>query len=131
VAFLKKLKDLFSGGSGPSQYSDANGFRLYFRCKACGEIVPVRVDRRNDLNRADGGPGVFLLHKEVMGSKRCFQLMHAEIWLDSGYKVVTADVTGGELVSEAEYEAYVASEEAPTQASEAATTQGAEVGEDT
>ncbi|GAG00089.1 unnamed protein product, partial [marine sediment metagenome] len=35
----------------------------------------------------------------------CFQLMHAEIWLDGSYNVVTAEVSGGELVSKEEYEA--------------------------
>jgi len=48
-----------------------------------------------------------LLRKEIMDSK-CFQIMSAEIWLDSNYQVVTADVANGELISEEEYEEAVA-----------------------
>jgi len=35
---------------------------------------------------------------------RCFQLMHAEIWLDERYQVVAADVIGGRLLGEDEVE---------------------------
>ena len=102
MGFLDALKSFFFGTGGGSG-GDSTGLYFYFRCKKCGEIVRVRVHKHNDLNRADG-PGTFLLRKEVMDSK-CFQIMSAEIWLDSNYQVVTADVTNGELVSEEEYEA--------------------------
>jgi hypothetical protein len=30
--------------------------------------------------------------------------MHAEVWMDSEYRVVSSEVSGGKLVSEEEYE---------------------------
>jgi len=63
----------------------------------------VRVDRRSDLNPEDG-PGTYIVRKDVMDSK-CFQIMKAEIWLDSSYNVVETDVRGGTLISEEEFKA--------------------------
>ena len=112
MSILDKLKELFAGGgtagvsgSGP----DPNGIWLHFRCDKCAALVRIRADKRNDFNREDDGPGTFLLRKEVMDSK-CFQLMDATVWLGSSYNVVTADVTGGELITQEEYEAAQASE---------------------
>ena len=109
------IKGLFAGGSGGSGGSggagqapaDPNALWFHFRCQRCGQVVRIRVDKRNDLNRAEEGPGALLLRKEVMDA-RCFQLMSAEIWLDSGYRVVTSAVSGGELISQEEYEASIA-----------------------
>ena len=109
MALFSKLKELFGGGkaSGSSQGSvDPNGIMLHFRCQRCGAVVRIRVDKRNDLNREDDGPGVFLLRKDVMDNK-CFQLMNAEVWLDSSNQVVSSDVAGGELISEEEYTAAI------------------------
>ena len=107
MGLLDKLKEFFMGGgasgasgSGP----DPNGIWLHFRCEKCDTLVRIRADKRNDLNREDDGPGTFLLRKEVMDSK-CFQLMDATVWLDSSYNVVTADVSGGHLITQEEYEA--------------------------
>jgi len=102
MGFLDKIRGFFAGGPSASE-GDPYGLWFHFRCGKCGDVVRVRADRRNDLNREEG-PGTFLLRKDVMDNS-CFQLMHAEIWLDSSYNVVTADVTGGELISKHEYEA--------------------------
>ena len=91
-----------SGGSSASS-GDPNGIWFYFRCKKCGTPVRVRVDRRSDLNPEDG-PATYVVRKDVMDSK-CFQLIKAEIWLDTTYSVVQADVRGGTLISEEEYQA--------------------------
>jgi len=106
---LNAIKQLFEGGSRGTATRDRNAIYFYFQCDNCGAVVPVRVDKRHDLNREEG-PGTFLLRKEVMDDK-CFQLMQATIWLDSGYSVVSADVTGGELISEEEYNAITKQEE--------------------
>ena len=105
MGILGKLRELFSGGGAGSggQAPDPNGLWLHFKCDKCGAVVRIRADKRNDLNR-EGGPGTFLLRKEVMDSK-CFQLIEATVWLDSNYSVVSSDVTGGELISAEEYAA--------------------------
>lgn len=102
MGFLDTLRRLFTGTPSGTQ-GDPYGLWFHFRCDQCGGVVRIRVDRRNDLNREEG-PGTFLLRKEVMDNS-CFQLMHASIWLDSRYEVVSADVSGGELISKEEYEA--------------------------
>jgi hypothetical protein len=106
MGFLDGLRKVFGGGAG-SEGGGANGdpygLWFHFRCGKCGTPVRIRVDRRNDLNREEGGQGTFLLRKDVMDDK-CFQLMHAEVWLDSGYNVVAADVSGGEMISQEEYQ---------------------------
>lgn len=103
MSFLSKLF-----GKGKSEEAgDPHGLPLYFKCTKCGEVIAIRVDKRNDLNREDGGPGPLLLRKEVMGRKRCFELIRAEIWFDANYAILQADVEGGSLVSQDEYDAYM------------------------
>jgi hypothetical protein len=107
MGFLKGLKRLLAGaGPGPSMPSDPRGLWFHFRCKKCGSVVAVRADKMNDLNREDG-PGAFVLRKDVM-DKKCFQLMHAEIWLDEGYGIVSSEISGGDLITAEEYQAAMA-----------------------
>ena len=108
VGFLDKLRALFgqpsSSARTPTAANDPDALWLHFRCSKCGATVRVRAHRRNDVNRIDEGPGDYLLCKEVMDSK-CFQLMRAEVYLDASYRLVTAHVEGGELITAEEYEA--------------------------
>ncbi|MEN6478605.1 MAG: hypothetical protein ABFD20_03085 [Anaerolineales bacterium] len=92
------------GASSRAAAADPDGLRVYFRCGNCGSPVAVRVNKRNDLSREEGGPGTMFVRKEVMDNK-CFRLMHAEIWLDDAYRIVTADIEGGTLLTADEYEA--------------------------
>jgi hypothetical protein len=103
MSLIGKLRRLFAMPSTPQASGDPNGLWFYVRCKRCGTVVRVRVHRYNDLNREEG-PGVFLLHKEVMDSK-CFQRMDAELWFDANYSIVEASISGGTLASTEEYEA--------------------------
>jgi len=108
MSIFNKLRKS-STGSEPQKKtststSDPNGIIFYFRCSKCGTPVRVRVDRRNDLNPDEGGPGYYLVRKDVMDSK-CFQMMKAEIWLDTLYNVVQSDVRGGTLITEEEFRA--------------------------
>ena len=108
MGFLDKLKQLLGGSSSGTGISgDPYGLWFHFRCDKCGSVVRIRADRRNDLNREEG-PGTYLLRKDVMDNK-CFQLMSANIWLDDRHNVVSAEVHGGELISQEEYEAAQAS----------------------
>ncbi|MHB1356081.1 MAG: hypothetical protein ACYCZF_08925 [Anaerolineae bacterium] len=108
MGFFDKLRKSLGGGAQKSGGSssgrgDPNGIWFYFRCKKCGTPVRVRVDRRSDLNPEDG-PAAYVVRKDVMDSK-CFQLIKAEMWLDTTYSVVQADIRGGTLISEEEYQA--------------------------
>jgi hypothetical protein len=106
MGFFDKLKKALGGserkpGAAPSGGGDPNGILFYFRCKKCGSLVRVRVDRRSDLN-AEDGPSTYVVRKDVMDNK-CFQLIKAEMWLDSTYTVVQSDVRGGTMITEEEY----------------------------
>lgn len=111
------LKKVFTGGGATGRTTpagktaassraaaDPDGLMMYFRCSNCGSPVAVRVNKRNDLSREEGGPGTMFVRKEVMDNK-CFRLMRAEIWFDDAYRIVTADIEGGTLLTADEYEA--------------------------
>ncbi len=103
MGFMNTLRHIFGGGSSGSTGSgDPYGLWYHFRCDRCGSVVRIRADRRNDLNREEG-PATYILRKDVMDNT-CFQLMHAELWLGDSYSVVTADVSGGKLITQDEYE---------------------------
>lgn len=108
MAVWDKLRTFLFGSSGAAPTSsllssDPDALWFYFRCGKCGTAVRIRVNRRNDANRIDEGPGAFLVRKEVMDSK-CFQIMKADIYLDPSYRLVTAHVEGGELITAEEYQ---------------------------
>ncbi|MGI5917114.1 MAG: hypothetical protein ACOX9A_11805 [Anaerolineae bacterium] len=104
MGFMDSIRRLFGRTSSPSaSKGDPYGVFLHFECGRCGARVRIRADRRTDFNREDDGAGSLVLRKDVMDD-RCFQLMHAEIWLDERYQVVAADVIGGRLLGEDEVE---------------------------
>lgn len=118
MGFWQRLYARLVGDTTPGPINqapgDPHGIWLHYRCGRCGAPVRVRADRTSDLNREDDGPGVYVLRKEVMDN-RCFALMHSEVWFDSAFTVVASDVTGGSLISRAEFEAL----SAPSQGSKA------------
>ena len=107
MGILERLSSLFAGGE--KEPKEPGVFYLYIRCGKCGEKVRVRVDTRHDLMRdydrgtGDMGSG-YVLRKDVMDSK-CFQIMHAEVYLDNSYRILSQDISGGEFITWEEYEA--------------------------
>lgn len=102
------LKSLFGGGGSTQSTSSADGDGLYFyvRPKGCDEVVRIRVNRMNDLSESEGG-GTYFVRKGVMGSK-CFQRAELEIQFDGNRRPVEQHVTGGDLVDEAAWQAWQA-----------------------
>ena len=113
MGFWDSIKAFFAMPAAPGVAShDPNGVYFHFRCSRCGSVVQVRADRRNDFNRFDAavGPSSLLLRKDVMDNN-CYQLMHAEIWVDGSYATVSSTVTGGELITADEYDEVIAASE--------------------
>jgi hypothetical protein len=102
------LKKPFSGGSGGGVSGDSRGIYFYVRPKGCEEVVRVRIDRNNDLSLSDDGKNHWV-HKVVMGSK-CFQRAELDVYFNSNRQMSSSEVSGGDLVKQADYDAWVASQ---------------------
>lgn len=99
MGFLKKL---FGGGEKkPAEYVDKTGIYFYVQCDNCGQRVKVRADKQHDLLNDGGG---YVWHKTIVDSK-CFRRMETVVYLDRDYNVTSYDLSGGQFMSAAEYEA--------------------------
>lgn len=108
------LKRLFGGEKKESGYVDKRGIYFYVRCARCGTIVRVRADKEYDLQREGGG---YVWHKTIVDN-RCFRQMPTTVYLDGSYNVASAEIEGGEYVTEAEYNAWLAAQNAPDEEEE-------------
>ena len=115
IGWLRNLASaLFGSGGGESD----PGQWHYVQCQTCGEIVPVRVDPLHDLvqefESAGDAVSGYSLHKEVMGrggmpGKPCFRLLRLDGEFDERRRLLFLNVSGGDLVDAAAYEAQQAS----------------------
>ncbi|MCS7072118.1 MAG: hypothetical protein NZM00_11470 [Anaerolinea sp.] len=94
---------LFGGRARPSS-GDPDGLYFYVRPDGCDEIVRVRVHRYNDLSEHDDG-GLWV-RKSVRGTK-CFTPVELELYFTAERKFVRHAISGGALVDEAAWRAYV------------------------
>ncbi|MEP7293390.1 MAG: hypothetical protein ABI835_16520 [Chloroflexota bacterium] len=102
------LKKLFGGGGGASS-GDAKGIYYYVKPKGCEEVVRVRIDRNNDLSLSDDGK-TYWVHKVAMGSK-CFQRAEIDFYFSSSRQLSNTEVSGGDLVTQADYDAWLGSQQ--------------------
>ena len=93
--------------AGGAAAGDANAYWVYVQCAKCGEALKVRVDRRYDLmqefedqDRVSG----YSLHKDIIGSNRCFVPIQVTQRLDAGHKVKSQEITNGRFLTKEEYE---------------------------
>ncbi|HXZ43997.1 MAG TPA: hypothetical protein VEH53_04150 [archaeon] len=99
MALLDNLRSLFS--SRPSARAD-DAIHIYVECGRCKSRVHVRLDKRHDLSREEGGG--YFVRKEIMDSK-CFRMMTAEIAFDAGYRIQSQEMQGGRFISKQEFDA--------------------------
>lgn len=100
--FLKKL----FGGSGVP----ADGILyLYVRPKMCKEVVQVRVNLTNDASVNEGQDGYIL--RKTASATRCPFQAEITLHLNNGRGVVEKEISNGEFVTEADYQAYLQSKE--------------------
>ena len=81
--------------------------KMAVRCNRCGEVLPVRVDMRNDLSiqyDQEGGQTTYTCRKLVSGdgSNLCFQKMEIVLKFDENRRLINREVTGGTFVEPAE-----------------------------
>ena len=107
---MEILRKLFGGGGSARVSGDADGLYYYVRPNGCDEVVRVRVNRYNDLSLSDDGKTLWA-HKLVRGVK-CRQSVDLNLYYDSNRKLTNSEVSGGVMVTEADYEQWVASQNA-------------------
>jgi hypothetical protein len=100
-----------AGGTKPQTVAgDKVGIYFYVRPKGCEEIVRVRIDRNNDLSLADDN-STYWVHKTVRGTTyKCMRSAELEAHFDSHRNLRSAEVSGGDLVTQAEYDAWLAAQ---------------------
>lgn len=96
------LKRLGIGGAPTDR-----GIYYYVRCDKCGEKIRFRVDPRWDLAPSydDGDEASsFTVTKHIVGQK-CFRPIEVTLTFDRNRKESSRSVSGGQLITVAEYEA--------------------------
>jgi hypothetical protein len=104
---LKQLAGMFTPKSGP-QGGDP-GLYYYIKCSRCGEVIRVRINPMADLTVENDGTR--FVRKMIVG-KRCYNRIEGEFRFNSGRKLIESVISGGEMVSEDEYDAQ---QETPTE----------------
>ncbi|MBL8130258.1 MAG: hypothetical protein JNL42_00245 [Anaerolineae bacterium] len=97
------LKRLFGGGGQNLR----DGLYFYIQPRGCDEVVRVRINMMNDPSLDESGG--YFVHKTVMGVK-CFQRAELTLTFDRNRKLINKEVSGGVLVDESDYDAWVAAQ---------------------
>lgn len=111
MGFFDKLKEVFTGGGGGS--SADSGIYLYIRLNRTGEIVRLRLDPQYELvPDYDQEGGSYRTHKSVVGP-RTFDRAEAVFYFDATRRLKNADIEGGVLVEQADFDAQEAARQQP------------------
>ena len=101
------LRRIFGGVGGAGESGDRSGLYFYVKCRACSEVIRVRINRHNDLSPIEDGDG-FLVRKSIVG-RNCFRRIEAEMTFDKGYRQVGAELSGATIATREEWDAWEAS----------------------
>ena len=105
MGFWQKLAALLL----PPRIQDYNVLWLYVRCDRCGEIIRNRVNLTSEASAAAyddrGRPTGYLVHKTLIGSRRCYQPIEVTRTLDARRQVVEQAIEGGQFVTAEDYAA--------------------------
>jgi hypothetical protein len=80
---------------------DPYAFIYFVKCKRCGAITRVRIDKRNDISRDDNDN--LFVRKGIVDSK-CYAPIEIVIQFNEGHKESSREISGGEFVTADEYE---------------------------
>jgi hypothetical protein len=123
MGFLDSLRKALGGGSArPSSADDSNGYWVYARCRRCGEPLKARVNMMNEPSQEEDD--TWIVRKQLSGSGKnyCFQTVEATLHFDAKKQdLLSAEATGGTLISAEEYERLLREQE--EQAAQAAAEQ--------
>ncbi len=113
----RALERLFAAdGDGPPA-SALRAFPITVRCRRCGEVIELRIDRDHELQSvhapdAEEGdaPVEYVLRKEIVG-EGCQNLIHFTIRFDCDHGLVSSEIEGGEFVDDQDGQGLEALEE--------------------
>lgn len=112
MGMFGRLRNLFGGGEG--EQSADSGIYLYVRLDRTGEVVKLRLTPEHELV-PDYEQGGYFTRKTIVGPRR-FERAEATFTFDDSRELTGADISGGELVEEAAWEAWRAQEQARAEA---------------
>jgi hypothetical protein len=77
----------------------SRGFFLNVRCKACGEVFNLFIDKSTDLaqNFDERGGVTYFLNKEIIGS-RCRDLIYVRMEFEGNKNLVSREIENGEFI---------------------------------
>src|SRR5215470_16298474 len=101
------FKRIFGTGGG----QPPRGQYYYVKPTGCTEIVRVRVDAMNELSLNDDSSGYFVRKNARGTSYKCTRSAELLLTYDSQKRLQNTEVTGGALVTEADYKAWLDKEE--------------------
>jgi hypothetical protein len=102
------LRKLFGGGA--DRGGDKEGMYFYVRSQRSGEVIQVRLHRFNDLSLTEDGRGYYV--RKLATGSRGYDQVELELHFDQKRNFLSANITGGDLVERADYEAFLAQQEA-------------------
>lgn len=103
------LKKLFGGGASQGD-GDARGMYFYVQPNGCQEVVRVRIDLNNDPSLADDEKSYFVRKTARGTTYKCTRSAELYLTFDTGRRLRETEVTSGTLVTQAEYEAWLAAQ---------------------
>ena len=102
---MSSFKKIFGFAAKPDR-DEANSYRVYVRCKRCGEKIYTRVNLSNDLSAEYDGENTFYnCRKVLIGEGRCYQQIEVHLKFDGARKLLDQEISGGEFISAAEFSA--------------------------
>lgn len=102
MGILKQFSRLLN----PPKREEQDAYWVYTRCKRCGEQIRTRVNLSNDLSAEYDGENTFYnCRKMLIGEGRCFQQIEVHLKFDGARKLLDQEISGGEFISAAEYNA--------------------------
>lgn len=101
------LKKLFGSGQ-----PDSGMLILYVKPHRCQDVVSVRVNLYNDLSLTDDQKGYWTRKLVSSANYKCGQV-EMSLFFDNSRRLTDSDLHGGTLVTEADYEVWLTTQNPP------------------
>ncbi len=113
MSIFSKIKAALVGSGKTSNATrgytrhDGQGLFVYIRCDRCGEVVPLRLRKTDEMARSEEEGYDYFVQKIVMGTQ-CFARMDTRLEFDRRHEIVNSSIQGGSLITVKEYDSISA-----------------------